>query len=61
VQIAPETCRPNDERNKEYSVHLVGLELNIYVTNIFETTKSDLVRKILEANVEEGVNKEDLE
>jgi hypothetical protein len=22
--IAPETCRANDERNKEYSVHLVG-------------------------------------
>jgi hypothetical protein len=27
--IAPETCRANDERNKEYSVHLVGPELNI--------------------------------
>jgi hypothetical protein len=31
VQIAPETCRANDERNKEYSVHLVGPELNILV------------------------------
>jgi hypothetical protein len=29
VQIAAETCRANDERNKEYSVHLVGPELNI--------------------------------
>jgi hypothetical protein len=29
VQIAPETGRANEERNKEYSVHLVGPELNI--------------------------------
>jgi hypothetical protein len=27
--MAPETCRANDEGNKEYSVHLVGPELNI--------------------------------
>jgi hypothetical protein len=31
VQIAPETRRANDERNEEYSVHLVGPELNIYI------------------------------
>jgi hypothetical protein len=34
--MAPETCSANDERNKEYSVHLVGPELNIcyqYVRN----------------------------
>jgi hypothetical protein len=31
VQIAPETCRANDERNKEYTVHLFGPELNIYI------------------------------
>jgi hypothetical protein len=24
-------CGANDERNKEYSVHLVGPELNIYI------------------------------
>jgi hypothetical protein len=30
VQITPETCRAKDERNKEYSVHLVGPQLNIY-------------------------------
>jgi hypothetical protein len=28
VQKVPETCRANDERNKEYSVHLVGHDLN---------------------------------
>jgi hypothetical protein len=28
---APETCRANDERNKECSVHLVGPELNIFL------------------------------
>jgi hypothetical protein len=38
VQIAPETCRANDERNKECSVHLVGPELNIYVTKMYGTT-----------------------
>jgi hypothetical protein len=38
VQIAPETCRANDERNKEYSVHLVGPELNIYITKMYGTT-----------------------
>jgi hypothetical protein len=37
-QIVPETCRANDERNKEYSVHLVGTELNIYITKMFGTT-----------------------
>jgi hypothetical protein len=31
VQITPETCRANDERNKEYSLHLFGPELNIYI------------------------------
>jgi hypothetical protein len=36
--MAPETCRANDERNKEYSVHLVGPELNIYVTKMYGTT-----------------------
>jgi hypothetical protein len=35
VQITPETCRANDERNKEYSVHLVGPELNIYISSTF--------------------------
>jgi hypothetical protein len=34
MQIAPETCRANDERNKEYSVHLVGPELNIYYQDV---------------------------
>jgi hypothetical protein len=34
VQIEPETCRANDERNKEYSVHLVGPELNIYYQDV---------------------------
>jgi hypothetical protein len=34
VQIAPETCTANDERNKEYSVHLVGPELNIYYQDV---------------------------
>jgi hypothetical protein len=29
VQIAPEARRANDERNKEYSVHIVGPELNM--------------------------------
>jgi hypothetical protein len=29
VQIAPEKCTADDERNKEHSVHLVGSELNI--------------------------------
>jgi hypothetical protein len=32
--IVPETCRANDERNKEYSVHIFGPELNIYNTGI---------------------------
>jgi hypothetical protein len=32
LQIAPKTCTANDERYKEYSVHLDGPELNIYVT-----------------------------
>jgi hypothetical protein len=35
---APETCRANDERNNEYSIHLVGSELNIYVTKIYGIT-----------------------
>jgi hypothetical protein len=30
VSVENRTCRANDERNKEYSVHLVGPELNIY-------------------------------
>jgi hypothetical protein len=30
--------RANDERNKEYSVHLVGPELNIYDTKTHGTT-----------------------
>jgi hypothetical protein len=34
-----ETCRANDERNKEYSVHLVGPELNVYVTKMYGSTK----------------------
>jgi hypothetical protein len=38
VQITPETCTANDERKKEYSVHLVGLELNIYITKMYGTT-----------------------
>jgi hypothetical protein len=38
VQIALETCRANDERNKEYAVHLVGPELNIYITYMYGTT-----------------------
>jgi hypothetical protein len=38
MQITPETCRANDERNKEYSVHLVGPKLNIYVTKMNGTT-----------------------
>jgi hypothetical protein len=37
VQIAPETCIANYEINK-YSVHLVGPELNIYVTEMYGTT-----------------------
>jgi hypothetical protein len=32
------------ERNKEYSVHLVGLELNTYVTKMYGTTN---IKKIL--------------
>jgi hypothetical protein len=28
----------SDERNKEYSVHLVGPELNIYITKMYGTT-----------------------
>jgi hypothetical protein len=32
-------CVPaKKERNKEHSVHLVGLELNIYVTKMYGTT-----------------------
>jgi hypothetical protein len=27
-----------DERNKEYSVHLFGPELNIYITKMYGTT-----------------------
>jgi hypothetical protein len=30
--------RANDERNKEYSVPLVGPELNIYITKTYGTT-----------------------
>jgi hypothetical protein len=30
--------RANDERNKEYSVYLVGHELNIYVTKMYGNT-----------------------
>jgi hypothetical protein len=32
MQIAPETYRANDERNKQYRVHLVGLELSLWHT-----------------------------
>jgi hypothetical protein len=38
VQIAPETCRAKDEKNKEYGIHLVGLELNIYITKMYGNT-----------------------
>jgi hypothetical protein len=38
VQIAPEACRANDERNKEYSAHLVGPKLNMYITKMYGTT-----------------------
>jgi hypothetical protein len=38
VQTAPETCGANNERNKKYSVHLVGPELNIYITKTYGTT-----------------------
>jgi hypothetical protein len=31
VQRVPETCRPNDGRNKVYSVHLLEPELNLYL------------------------------
>jgi hypothetical protein len=38
VQRAPETCRANAEKNKEYNVHLVGPELNIHITKMYGTT-----------------------
>jgi hypothetical protein len=31
LKTSTHTCRANDEGNKEYSVHLVGPELNIHV------------------------------
>jgi hypothetical protein len=31
-------CVYNDERNKEYSVHLVGPELNMYISKMYGTT-----------------------
>jgi hypothetical protein len=40
VQIAPETCRAKDERNKEYSVHVAGPELNIYKGIIVASTQA---------------------
>jgi hypothetical protein len=33
-----EGCRAIDERTKEYSLHLVGPELNTYVTKMYRTT-----------------------
>jgi hypothetical protein len=48
VQIALETCRDNDERNKEYSVHLVGPELNIYITKMYGTTNIRFTGTVLQ-------------
>jgi hypothetical protein len=38
VQIASETSRANDERYKQYSIHLVWPELNISITTMYGTT-----------------------
>jgi hypothetical protein len=39
VQIAPETCRANVVKKEiKNTVHLVGLELNMYVTKMYGTT-----------------------
>jgi hypothetical protein len=39
ANIAPETCRAYNvvKNNKEYKVHLVGLESNIYVYKNYTT------------------------
>jgi hypothetical protein len=34
---SPETCRANGERNKQYSVHLVGPELYTCITKMYGT------------------------
>jgi hypothetical protein len=36
----------NDERNEEYSVHLVGPELNIYITKMYGTTSTKFIKAI---------------
>jgi hypothetical protein len=47
VQIAHETCRANDEINEEYSIHLVGPELNIYITKMYGTTNIKFIECFL--------------
>jgi hypothetical protein len=39
-------CRANEERNEEYSVHLVGPELNIYITKMYATTNIKFIKAI---------------
>jgi hypothetical protein len=38
VQIAPEKSRANDERTKEYGVHLFVPELKMYITKVYYGT-----------------------
>jgi hypothetical protein len=48
VQIAPETCRAyNVKNNKQYEVHPIGLESNIYVTKMYGTTNINASWKLL--------------
>jgi hypothetical protein len=56
VQIAPETCKAYNvvKNNKEYKIHLVGLESNIYFTKMYGTTNINGKSKVHPRTGHEG-------